>query len=91
MGVFTFRRLTLPLRQLALRLRAYGPSMDGDAPQEVASASRDEVEAIVRKALATRRALFGPSAALAALLAAAWWWCSAASGSARSRWRRWWR
>lgn len=54
-GVFTFRRLTLPLHRLALRLRAYGPAgvegtegAEGSTvmQQEQAPASRDEVQAI---------------------------------------------
>lgn len=45
-GIFTFRRLTLPLHRLTLRLRAYGPAGSAGLPQEQAVAGQDEVQAI---------------------------------------------
>lgn len=48
MGVFTFRRLTLPLHRLALQLRAYGPAGNPEAPPTSALDSHDEVQAITQ-------------------------------------------
>lgn len=45
-GVFTFRRLTRPLHQLALQLRAYGPAGKSEPSKPEASTHRDEVQAI---------------------------------------------
>ncbi len=49
LGLFTFRRLSLPLHQLAARLRGYsqlGGAPDGHATTAAASRSGDEVQAI---------------------------------------------
>ena len=47
-GVFTFRRLTLPLHHLAQRLQAYGPAASPLPAQARAVASHDEVQAIAQ-------------------------------------------
>jgi signal transduction histidine kinase len=48
-GVFTFRRLTMPLHRLAQRLQSYGPLEDAaNAPQPAVPAIHDEVQAIAQ-------------------------------------------
>ena len=46
LGLFTIRRLSLPLRQLARRMLAYSQGADGSTVADEASAQGDEVRAI---------------------------------------------